>query len=222
MRKLDNYAQANQMLLLLMLMFVLMFVFSDPNISSMMLNVANTILYPVIGFGGEYPVFTLFLAGLIVVTLSSLLTNFFTDWKKMGESQELSKAFQKEMTKARKEGNTNRLNKLMKMQPEIMKKQTDASSGMFKPMIFLMIFIWPIFMWLRAFLGGLDYYYLTLPWENTVSLIPEEGKFLFQTWLWIYLFTSMMVGQVLRGGFKWISWTPWWEKAKKKILPFNR
>ena len=142
------------------------------------------------------------------------------DWKKMGEAQETQRAFQKEIKAARKAGNTNRVNKLMKMQPQLMKKQTEASSGMMKPMIFLFIFIVPIFMWLRFFLGGLDYYYLTLPWENGVSLIPPAAeKFIMQTWLWIYLIFSMVIGQIIRQGLKWISWSEWWQNTKEKIKP---
>ena len=135
----------------------------------------------------------------------------------MGESQEVTKAFQKEITAARKEGNTNRVNKLMKMQPEIMKRQTEASSGMMKPMLFLFIFIVPIFMWLRFFLGNLDYYYFTVPWTETVSLFYK--LFIMQTWLWFYLMFSMVVGQVIRQGLKWVSWSDWWKNTKPKIIP---
>ena len=157
----------------------------------------------------------MFFAGLLVVLLSSSLTNFFTDWKKMGESQEISKAFQKEMQKARKEGNTNRVNKLMKMQPEIFKRQQEASGGMMKPMVFLIIFIWPIFIWLRIFLTGLPYYYFTVPWANQVSFFSKP--FLMQAWLWLYLIFSMIVGQVIRQGLKYLSWTDQWKNFKSKI-----
>ena len=115
------------------------------------------------------------------------------DWKKMGEAQEAQKAFQKEIQKARKEGNTNRQNKLMKMQPQIMKKQTEAQGGMMKQMVFLFIFIVPIFIWLRYFLGGLDYYFFTVPWGNGVSLFYKPA--LMQAWLWIYMIFAMVVGQ---------------------------
>ena len=157
MRKLDNKAQGSNLLMLLIL-FMLMF-FIMPTLAPVLAGYLHYVLWPLIGFNGSFPVLTLFLAGIIVVMFSSLLTNFFTDWKKMGESQEMSKAFQQEITKARREGNTNRVNKLMKMQPEIMKRQTEASGGMMKPMLFLIIFIWPIFIWLRAFLSGLPHFY---------------------------------------------------------------
>ena len=204
-------------MLFLLIMFVMMFT----GIGYILGEYFGLVLEPVIGFNGDYPVLTLFFAGLIVVTLSSSLTNFFTDWKKMGEIQEIQKAFNKELTKARREGNTNRVNKLMKMQPEMMKKQTEASSGMMKPMIFLIIFIWPIFIWLRGFLANLDHYYFTLPWANEVPLISTE-KFIMQAWLWMYLIISMVIGQVIRQGMKYISWSDWWKNVKARIRPSAR
>jgi len=217
MRKMNDSAQSSQLLILMLLMFVMLFIFGDPGISAMISTSLNTVFYPLIGFGGTYPVLTLVLAGIIVVFLSSFFQNLFTDWKKMGESQEITKAFQKEMTAARKEGNTNRVNKLMKMQPDIMKRQTEASSGMMKPMFFLFLFIVPIFMWLRFFLGGLEYYYFTVPWSTSISFFDKP--FLWQAWLWLYLIFSMVVGQVIRQGLKWISWSDWWKKTKPRILP---
>jgi uncharacterized membrane protein (DUF106 family) len=215
MKKLDNKAQGNYLLMLMVLLLLMFFIM--PMLAPIMAGYLNFVLMPLIGFNGQYPVLTLFFAGIIVVLLSSLLTNFFTDWKKMGESQEFSKAFQQEITKARKEGNTNRIKSLMKMQPEIMKRQTEASGGMMKPMVFLIIFIWPIFIWLRAFLSGLSHYYFTAPWANQVSFFSYP--FLFQAWLWIYLIFSIVLGQIMRQGLKLISWSDRWKNIKAKIRP---
>jgi uncharacterized membrane protein (DUF106 family) len=212
----DNKAQGSNLLLMMVLLMIMFFIM--PTFGPILGYYFGLVLEPLIGFGGSFPVLTLFFAGLIVVTLSSTLTNFFTDWKKMGESQEASKAFQKEITKARKEGNTNRVNKLMKMQPEIMRRQTEASGGMMKPMVFLIIFIWPIFMWLRAFLSGLPHYYMTVPWANNVSFFSYPFNF-GQVWLWLYLIFSMVIGQMLRQGLKLISWSDWWKKLKARLRP---
>jgi uncharacterized membrane protein (DUF106 family) len=216
MKKLDNKAQGSNLLMLMILMMLMFFIM--PTLAPILAGYLHYVLMPLIGFDGAFPVLTLFFAGLIVVFLSSLLTNFFTDWKKLGESQEISRAFQKEITKARREGNTNRVTKLMKMQPEIMKRQTEASGGMMKPMIFLIIFIWPIFIWLRAFLTGLSHYYMTVPWANQVSFFSYPFNF-GQVWLWLYLLFSMAVGQIIRQGFKYLSWTDWWKNIKSRIRP---
>ena len=120
MKKLDDFAQAGQMLLLMLLLFVMILIFGDANIRNMIALSLNSVFAPLIGFGGENPLVTIVLAGVVVVFLSSFFTHLFTNWKAMGQAQEASKAFNKEITKARKEGNTNRLQKLMKMQPQIM------------------------------------------------------------------------------------------------------
>jgi uncharacterized membrane protein (DUF106 family) len=217
-KKMNDKAQGSMLLYFLIFIFLIFFVFSNPTIQVLMIQFGQAVFYPIIGFGGNYPVLTVVLAGVIVVLLSSLLTNFFTDWKKMGESQEISKAFQKEIQKARREGNTNRVTKLMKMQPEIFKKQQEASSGSMKPMIFLIIFIYPIFMWLRFFLAGLPHYYFTVPWANNVSFFSWPFGF-GQAWIWLYLIFSMVVGQIIRQGLKLISWSNWWKNIKSKIRP---
>ena len=218
MSKLDNNAQGSNLLLLMVFMMIILFIM--PTFGPVLGFYFGLFLEPLIGFSGNFPLLTLFFSGLIVVTLSSLLTNFFTDWIKMGQTQEMSKSFQKELTKARKEGNTNRVNKLMKMQPQMMRQQTDASSGMMKPMVFLIIFIWPIFMWLRAFLGDLSHFYFTVPWGQGVSLFYKP--FLMQAWLWLYLISSMIFGQLIRQGLKIISWSDWWKETKGKIIPFSK
>ncbi len=154
MRKLDDVAQVGQMLLLMLLLFVMILIFGDANIRTLVALSLNSAFAPLIGFGGANPLLTIVLAGIIVVFLSSLFTHLFTNWKAMGQAQEASKAFNKEITKARKEGNTNRLQKLMKMQPQIMKMTTQSSGGMMKSMFFLFLFIAPIFIWLTYFLGN--------------------------------------------------------------------
>lgn len=213
----NDKAQGSQLLMLMLLMFVMIFIFGDPNIRSMIALSLNSVFYPIIGFGGNYPLLTIFLAGILVVFLSSFFTNLFTDWKAMGKAQEASRAFQKEINKARKEGNTNRVKKLMKMQPQIMKMTTESSSKMMKPMLFLFIFIAPIFIWIIHFLGNLDYYFFTVPWTTGVSLFDKV--ILMSNWFLVYLLISMVLGQLIRQGLKWISWSDWWQNIKKNIRP---
>ncbi len=203
--------------MLMLLMFVMIFIFGDPNIRSMIALSLNSVFYPIIGFGGNYPLLTIFLAGILVVFLSSFFTNLFTDWKAMGKAQEASRAFQKEINKARKEGNTNRVKKLMKMQPQIMKMTTESSSKMMKPMLFLFIFIAPIFIWIIHFLGNLEYYFFTVPWTTGVSLFDKV--ILMSNWFLVYLLISMVLGQLIRQGLKWISWSDWWQNIRKNIRP---
>jgi uncharacterized membrane protein (DUF106 family) len=101
------------------------------------------------------------------------------------------------------------------MQPQIMKMSTESSSKMMKPMLFLFIFIAPIFIWIIHFLGTLDYYFFTVPWASGVSLFDKA--ILMSNWFFIYLLISMVVGQLIRQGLKWISWSDWWQNIRKNI-----
>lgn len=207
------------MLLLMLLLFVMIFIFGDANIRNLVALSLNSVFAPLIGFGGSNPLLTIVLAGIIVVFLSSFFTHIFTNWKAMGQAQEASKAFNKEISKARKEGNQNRLQKLMKMQPKIMQMTTQSSGGMMKSMFFLFIFIAPIFIWLTYFLGSLVHYsYFTVPWGDGVSLFGRES-YLMSNWFLIYMIFSYLAGQLIRQGFKWISWSSWWQNIKKTIRP---
>jgi len=219
MKKLDDIAQAGQMLLLMLLLFVMILIFGDANIRNMIAVSLNSVFAPFIGFGGANPLVTIVLAGVIVVFLSSFFTHIFTNWKAMGQAQEASKAFNKEITKARKEGNTNRLQKLMKMQPQIMRMTTQSSGGMMKSMFFLFIFIAPIFIWLTYFLGRMVHYsFFTVPWGGGVSLFGRES-FIMSNWFLLYMVFSFLAGQLIRQGFKWISWSNWWQNIRKTIRP---
>ena len=102
MKKMDNKAQGSQMLMFLFIMLLVVFIFGDPGIRSWIEVTFNSALYPIIGFEGNFPIITIVLAGTIVVFLSSFFHNLFTDYKKMGEAQEIMKAYQAEMKKATK------------------------------------------------------------------------------------------------------------------------
>jgi uncharacterized membrane protein (DUF106 family) len=219
MRKLDDFAQAGQLLLMMLLLFVMILIFGDANIRNVIALSLNSVFAPLIGFGGANPLLTIVLAGVIVVFLSSFFTHLFTNWKAMGQAQEASKAFNKEITKARKEGNTNRLQKLMKMQPQIMKMTTQSSGGMMKSMFFLFIFIAPIFIWLTYFLGSVSHYsFFTVPWGSGVSLFGRVS-YIMSNWFLLYMVFSFLAGQLIRQGLKWITWSEWWQNMRKTIRP---
>jgi len=215
MRKMNSQGQqTGQLLLIMMLLFVFMFVFASPGIRDFIASGLNKGLAPIIGFGGRNPLMTILLSGVIVVFLSSLLTHLFTDWRAMGKAQDVQRAFSKEMSKARREGNTNRMQKLMKMQPEIMKLSTSASSGTMKSMLFLFLFIAPIFIWLTYYLSLVTYTYFTTPWATHVSLFGHQ--LLISNWFFLYLVFSFLAGSLFRQGLRWVSWSAWWKGLRGK------
>ncbi|HDO19809.1 MAG TPA: DUF106 domain-containing protein [Thermoplasmatales archaeon] len=196
-----------------LVMFLMLFIIGDVRIRAWIALSLDKLFYPLIGFGGSYPLLTLVIAGIIVVTLSSFFTNLFMDWKAMGRAQEISKHFQEELKKARKENNAAKIKKLMEMQPKILQMHTQSSSGMTKQMIFAMIFIAPIFIWLMYFLSKVPYLYFTTPWANTVSFVERSPIFI-TNWFLFYLIFSIVVGQVVRQCMKYLKLSGWWQNIK--------
>ena len=76
-------------------------------------------------------------------------------------------------------------------------------------------------MWLRAFLGDLPHHYFTVPWAENVSFFCYPFNF-GQAWLWLYLISSMIFGQLIRQLLKLISWSDWWNETKAKIMPSSK
>ena len=205
LKKLDEKAQTSQMILFLFIMLISMFIFGDPVRRVAIAEAMNSALFPTLGFNGSYVLLTVFLSGCLVTLLSSFFTNLFTDWVAVGRSQEKSRAFQAEMRKARMENDTAKVNKLMKHQTTLMKEQQEASSGMMKPMIFLFLFIAPIFIWLTYFLSQIPYFYFSVPWAGTV-IVTGRAIGIMSNWFLMYMVFTMVIGQVVRAGFKYLTW----------------
>ena len=75
MEKMNNKAQTSNLLLLMIFMMIILFIM--PTFGPILGYYFGIVLEPLIGFNGNYPLLTLFFSGIIVVILSSLLTNFF-------------------------------------------------------------------------------------------------------------------------------------------------
>ena len=115
---------------------------------------AGFVLTPVIGFGGKYPLLTIFLASVVLVLATTAIRHFLTDWTKMAMMQEAMRAFSKEMKEARKTNNTYKLKKLTDAQTDLMQLQSQAQMEQMKPMALTMLLVIPIFAWLGAWLAS--------------------------------------------------------------------
>ncbi|MGQ0535516.1 MAG: hypothetical protein ACT4PT_05550, partial [Methanobacteriota archaeon] len=63
----------------------------------------GVVLEPTITSHGQDPIWTIFLAGLVMVTLTTVVRHFFVDWVDMARAQEAMRAFQKAFREAQKE-----------------------------------------------------------------------------------------------------------------------
>ncbi len=202
--------QQSSLLFFMVLMFS-MFVMFDPNLRASMGNAVGTVFFPLFGFGYKFPVLTIFLAGSIVIIISTLVRHFTTDWIEMAKNQEIMSKFQKEYRKARLSNNKYMIKKLEKLQPKIMQKQTAASSRQMKIMpVTLLIFI-PVFTWIWDFLMGTTHYYFDVPWSAHVCLFDKYA--LFPNWILLYMLLSIPLTQIVQYIFKMLSWSEWRAKT---------
>ena len=73
-------AGASSQIIMMMMIFATMFVMFIPELRDGVGNVAGIVLEPIIGFDSNYPVLTVLLAGIGLVTFSSAVRHYFIDW----------------------------------------------------------------------------------------------------------------------------------------------
>ena len=176
-------------------MVFMLWIIINPELRDFMGDSAGLVLEPRILFDYQYPVLTFLLAGVIMISLTTLIRHFIIDWEKMAEIQSKMGAYNKEMGKARSEGNEAKMKKLFAMQPEVMMLQGEMMSNQMKPMAFTMIIAIPIIMWLRTFVHGMDLPVMSLPWESNYSL--NENLWILPHWILVYSGLSLPFGQVI-------------------------
>ncbi len=198
------------------LLFVLMFyVLLNEDIRTGMGDFIDTALGPAIGFGGQYPVLTVMIAGTLMVLLTTAVRHFTTDWLEMAKSQAYMREFQREFAAARKENNTYRLKKLTEKQPEVMQKQAEMSSKQLKTMPYTMIIVVPLFAWLLHFLTtSVDYTFYSNPWNPTVDMF---GTNVFPNWILLYMTLSIPVGALVQKSMKFLSWKNRWQPRHPEV-----
>ena len=166
-------------------------------------RVLNYGLGPLLGFGGRWPVLTLISAGLIMITISTVVRSFMTDSVKQAKSQRIQSDFNKEMKQARAENNLFKLKKLQEEQPKMMAASMESSTAMMKIMPITMIIIIPIFTWIRYYLtytaigeviDDVKRVYIALPWDTHFDLLGMIS--IIPWWIVIYMMISLPIGQL--------------------------
>ncbi len=167
----------------------------DPEMRFALGALVGIFLEPIIGFGGEYPVITLFLASIIMAAFSTIVTFWHTDLVRQARIQKIMSAFNKELREARMKKQTTRVEKLMKMQPELMKMQSSTMGSSFKIMAYTFVIFIAVFAWLGMFINALPYRMISVPWYLNVDL---NSLHVFTSWFLLYSLGSIPFGMVIR------------------------
>ncbi len=127
---------------------------------------------------------------------SSILQKYMIDYKKMKETQEVMKEFQKEYREAMLAKDEKRIKKLEVRRNVLMQDQMEMSQAQFKPMGYIMVITLPIFFWL---IYRLNHYtaVISMPFAGTVQLTdmilgPAPA------WMIWYMLCSITLSQIIR------------------------
>ena len=189
------------LLVLVIMMIVMMF--------RAYIGQALDVVFQFIAFDGQYPVLTLVIAGLLMITVSTIVRSLMSNPIKMAKNQHIQSEFNKEFRQARIENNLFKMKKLQEMQPEIMNMSMEQSTQQMKTMPVTMIFLMPVYAWVWYFLiagtdsstGVVGIYFtednpplVDIPWAQDFNL--NTYIWFFPSWIVIYTLISMPIGQI--------------------------
>ncbi|MEF8832124.1 MAG: EMC3/TMCO1 family protein [Candidatus Thermoplasmatota archaeon] len=176
-----------------------LFIMFQPDLRNDLGKALGTVLYPVIGFEGKYPILTLMLAGSIMITFSTVIRDQMMDWVEMAENQKISSKFNKKLMQAKRANKQTKVKKMEKKQEEISKLSMKSFKPQLKSMAVTMVFILTIFGWIWTFVGGLSNTMFSVPWAFSADLSGELPYCFmpFPMWIGVYMLVSLPLTQVL-------------------------
>ncbi len=154
---------------------------------------------PLIGFGGHYPLITIFLASIIMGTFSTVVTLWHTDLIGQARMQKLMKAFNKTLREAQLKKQTTKVEKLKKMQPKLMKMQSSTMGSQWKIMAYTFVIFIAMFAWLGMFINAIPYRIISVPWYLNVNLF---SSYVLQSWILLYSLASIPFSFAVRSAGK--------------------
>lgn len=197
--------QSIERFLMIFLGLLAVFAMFDAELSHTFGALVGVVLYPVIGFGGRFPVLTILLAGMLTTTLSSVLRDHYTDWIKTMRNQKVMAAWRKENMDAVRKGDQTRIKKMREYQQQMMKDSMDVQMAPMKSMAWTFFFFIVLFVWLRTFvdgtLGGLGNQFLAVPWAPQVYV---DSVYVLPAWILLYSLLALPIGQIITRVLKYV------------------
>lgn len=204
--------------------FITVFIMFNWELRMKLAGYIGVILFPAIGFDfdgngvGDIPVITLLLAGVILVSVSSTIRHFQTDWVEMAKNQTQIKAINKALREAKMGGDVEKERKITEYQQKMMALQQNMMFSNMKMMVYTMLIAIAIFTWIWAdFIEGLEVAIISTPWNTSMDMMRGVDLCFipFKNWILIYILISFPLGMVLQHGLKMYTFGKRLGKARK-------
>ena len=179
----------------------------------------NFVFERLIGFGGNFVVPTLMLAGIIMIGSSTIIRTLMMDTMAQAKNSKVMSAFNAELRQARIENNLYKIKKLTEQQKVMMSKSMESSMKMMKTLPITMIIVIPIFAWVGFFLSGAPSMGIGPVASSTVIHVPwawdvniAESLWKFPMWIFIYTLITIPFGQLVSRLIRWYQYKKRLEK----------
>ncbi|WP_136688360.1 DUF106 domain-containing protein [Halorhabdus amylolytica] len=174
--------------------------YSIPSIKNTVGTVLDTVLGPIESMMPFYMVI------LVLATLtglwSALLQDNLMDMSGMGDHQEKMQELKERRERAKEEGNEEELDRIQQEQMEMMSDQMGMFKQQIRPMVWIMLFTIPIFLWLywQTGLGitGESQTAIVMPLFGEVSNWNAGTLGPWPAWLFWYFVCSLSFSQIVR------------------------
>jgi len=172
--------------------------YSIPSIKNTVGTVLDTVLGPMEATMPFYMVI------LVLATLtglwSALLQDNLMDMSGMGEHQEKMQELKERRERAKEEGNDEELDRIQQEQMEMMGDQMGMFKQQIRPMVWIMLFTIPIFLWLYWRTGNLDLsgVAIVMPLFGEISNWNTGTLGPWPAWLFWYFICSLSFSQIVR------------------------
>lgn len=147
------------------------------------------LLYPVFGFGGSYPLLTMFLVGLVQMSISAVAYNYTTDWVETAKLQHHSKAIRPLQMAAMRSGKKHHMESLKPHMNDINTRQSKMMIGQLKGMAVTWFLLIAMYTWIGIFLSMKT----TVPTQEMFGLTVDLTKSVAVFPLWFLVFSLYTV-----------------------------
>jgi len=201
----DNSAPAPQMGQMTWMLISLMAVIGVMMFRNEVGWALNWVFNPLIGFGGNFVVPTLMLAGIIMIGSSTIVRTLMMDNMAQAKNSKMMSAFNAELRQARIENNLYKIKKLTEQQKAMMSKTMESSMKMMKTLPITMMIVIPIFAWVGYFLAnGAIATIIHVPWAWEVDI--SQSMWVFPMWIFVYTLITIPFGQLVSRLIRWIQY----------------
>ena len=178
------------------MLLIMMVVMAFPSIRTALSVGAGSVIEPLLPFHAKFFVPTVFILGSSIMVVNTIIRSIFMDPVKQAHNTHRSTQIKNQMTDARVSRDTARIDKMQRLQMEMMPETMKMQGDMMKPMLFTILFIMAIFTWMGESVLEFRVGYVSLPWSSMWGF-DNRIMWIFPAWIATYISMSAPLGRIV-------------------------